>query len=213
VRKRLTYANVVATLALFLALGGASYAAIRVGSGSIVNNSVRTQDLRNNDVRSRDIRNGAILGRDVGANQLGSDQVKESALGQVGDAAALDGLGADAFARSGDFVQGGSANHTDTTEDLILSLPRVNASISDDGDGDGSPQLHVQNTSSTKTLEVVYDGGVGSVPPGVTNTVPPAGGDRVLNIVLGDASGAGRALALQCGFGSLRVRCLGRLSP
>jgi hypothetical protein len=34
VKRRLTYANVVATLALFLALGGGSYAAITSGFGS-----------------------------------------------------------------------------------------------------------------------------------------------------------------------------------
>ena len=33
-RAKLTYANVVATLALFLALGGVSYAAVRVTSRS-----------------------------------------------------------------------------------------------------------------------------------------------------------------------------------
>ena len=45
-RAHLTYANVVATLALFLALGGASYAAIRVGSKSIVNPHVAQHATR-----------------------------------------------------------------------------------------------------------------------------------------------------------------------
>src|SRR5215212_5220241 len=49
---------VVAGLALFVALGGSSYAALKVGSGQIKNNSVRSRDLRNNDVRGRDIRQG-----------------------------------------------------------------------------------------------------------------------------------------------------------
>jgi len=49
---------VVAGLALFVALGGSSYAALKVGSGQIKNNSVGSRDLRNNDVRGRDIRQG-----------------------------------------------------------------------------------------------------------------------------------------------------------
>jgi hypothetical protein len=49
-RQRLTYANVVATLALFLALGGASYAAITlprnsVGGNQLRNGAVTTQKL------------------------------------------------------------------------------------------------------------------------------------------------------------------------
>jgi hypothetical protein len=90
-RGRLTYANVVATLALFLALGGVSYGALSIGSRSIVNNSVRTQDLRNNDIRSRDIRNRTIIGRDVLTNTITGLQVREPSLGKVPDADKLDG--------------------------------------------------------------------------------------------------------------------------
>jgi hypothetical protein len=96
-RAHLTYANVVATLALFLALGGASYAAIRVGSGSIINNSVRTQDLRNNDIRGRDIRNRTIQGGDVLTNTLKGQQIRESTLSKVPDADKLDGADSTSF--------------------------------------------------------------------------------------------------------------------
>jgi hypothetical protein len=96
-RAHLTYANVVATLALFLALGGASYAAIRVGSGSIINNSVRTQDLRNNDIRGRDIRNRTIQGGDILTNTLKGQQIRESTLSTVPDADKLDGADSSSF--------------------------------------------------------------------------------------------------------------------
>ncbi len=39
-RSRLTYANVMATLALFVALGGTSYAAAKIGSAQIKDNSI-----------------------------------------------------------------------------------------------------------------------------------------------------------------------------
>jgi hypothetical protein len=77
---RPSHAVVVAYLALFVALGGSSYAAVRVGSGQIVNNSIRskdirnsnvtTRDLKNNDVRSRDVRNGSLLAGDFAPGQL-----------------------------------------------------------------------------------------------------------------------------------------------
>jgi hypothetical protein len=90
-RARLTYANVVATLALFLALGGVSYGALRIKSSHLVNNSVRTQDLRNNDIRSKDIRNRTIVGRDILTSTVTGLQVRETSLGKVPDADKLDG--------------------------------------------------------------------------------------------------------------------------
>ena len=65
VRDRLSYSNVVATAALFVALGGTSYAVLRVGSEDVIDNSLRSKDVRNNTLRSRDIRDSTILGQDV----------------------------------------------------------------------------------------------------------------------------------------------------
>jgi hypothetical protein len=94
---KLTYANVTSTLALFLALGGVSYAAITVGSAQIRNNSVRSKDLRNNEIRSRDIRNRTIVNRDVLTNTLGGLQINENTLGRVPDAARLEGRDPSSF--------------------------------------------------------------------------------------------------------------------
>ena len=47
-RERLSYSNVTATAALFIALGGTSYAVIHVDSRDVVDNSLRSTDLRNN---------------------------------------------------------------------------------------------------------------------------------------------------------------------
>jgi hypothetical protein len=90
-RQHLTYANVTATLALFVALGGSSYAVIRVGSKEIVNNSVRSSDIRNNGLRSSDIRNRTIKGRDIAKDSLGGSAIAEGELGPVREARLLDG--------------------------------------------------------------------------------------------------------------------------
>ena len=86
-RRHLSYSNVTATAALFVALGGTSYAVIHIDSGDIVDNSVRSKDIRNNSVRSRDVRDGTLQARDLRRNSLGGGVVKESALGQVPRAA------------------------------------------------------------------------------------------------------------------------------
>ncbi len=91
--ERLTYANVVSTVALFIALGGSAYALTRIGSSEIRNNSVRSVDIRNNDVRGRDVRRRSLNGSDIGQNRLGGGAIKESTLGQVPRAADADRLG------------------------------------------------------------------------------------------------------------------------
>jgi hypothetical protein len=60
-RPRITYANVAATLALFLALGGTSYA-LSVGGDDVVNSSLTGKDLKNSSVKAVDI---AGLGANV----------------------------------------------------------------------------------------------------------------------------------------------------
>ena len=54
-RGKLTYANVIATLALFIALGGGAMAASNLGK-----NSVGTKQLKNNAVSAAKIKNGAV---------------------------------------------------------------------------------------------------------------------------------------------------------
>lgn len=67
---RLTYANVVATLALFIALGGSAYAVTKIGSDQVKNRSLKGVDLRR--------------------NTIGGTEVKESKLGRVPRAAVAD---------------------------------------------------------------------------------------------------------------------------
>jgi hypothetical protein len=92
-RKHLSYSNVIATAALFIALGGTSYAVLRVDSRDVVNNSLRSVDVRNDSLRSSDIRDRTLRARDVRAEALGSGVVKESALGQVPRAKDADRVG------------------------------------------------------------------------------------------------------------------------
>lgn len=64
-RGHVSYANVTATLALIVALGGTSYAAVRVSGKHIVDGSVTSADVRNNSLRGKDVRNGTITGADL----------------------------------------------------------------------------------------------------------------------------------------------------
>ncbi len=72
-RPRLTYANVVATLALVLALGGGTvYAAVQLGKDSVESRNIApgavgTSDLEMNAVKSPQVKNGGIKGEDLAA--------------------------------------------------------------------------------------------------------------------------------------------------
>ena len=86
---------VIACIALFVSLGGVSYAVATgsidsrelrnntIRSGDVRNNTLRTQDIRNNEVRGFDIRNSSIQGRDVAFNTLTGADIAEASLGKV----------------------------------------------------------------------------------------------------------------------------------
>ena len=69
-RIRITYANVVATLALFAALGGSSYAAIAVTGAQVRDGSLTGRDMRNSSLTGKDVRNQSLLAQDFKAGQL-----------------------------------------------------------------------------------------------------------------------------------------------
>jgi hypothetical protein len=62
-RRHLTYANVMATLAVFIALGGSSYAAL--------------------NITGRDVKDGSLTHRELKRNTLGGTKINESRLGKV----------------------------------------------------------------------------------------------------------------------------------
>jgi hypothetical protein len=84
-RKRLSYANVVASLALFLALGGVSYAATiapknSVRSSSIKNGQVKNPDLGSNAVTSNKIKDGQVAGADIASSAVGSAKIADGSV-------------------------------------------------------------------------------------------------------------------------------------
>ena len=86
--RRPSPAMLVALLSLFVALGGTSWAALKIGSKQIRNDSIKSVDIRNGQVTSADIKNGTIRGIDVAANALTGAKIDERTLGEVPTAAA-----------------------------------------------------------------------------------------------------------------------------
>ena len=92
-RKRLTYANVMSSIAVFLVLGGAAVAATQlpknsVGSKQLKKNAVTTKKIKNNAVTGSKLKNGsvtneklaegAVTGNKVAAGTIGRGNIAES---------------------------------------------------------------------------------------------------------------------------------------
>jgi hypothetical protein len=78
---------VVASLALFLAIGGVTYAIAvpfnSVGTKQLKKNAVTSAKIKNAAVTGAKITNGAVTGVKVGADSLTGAQILESSLGKV----------------------------------------------------------------------------------------------------------------------------------
>src|SRR6059058_3518181 len=68
--RRLTFANAIAAIALFVSLGGTGYAALAITGKNVTNGSLTGVDIRNNSVRSIDVTDGTLLAKDFKAGQL-----------------------------------------------------------------------------------------------------------------------------------------------
>jgi hypothetical protein len=84
-RPRVTYANVTATLALFIALSGGAYAATALPA-----NSVGSKQLKRGSVVTARIKTDAVNGSKVLADSLTGADIKESSLAKIPSATVAD---------------------------------------------------------------------------------------------------------------------------
>jgi hypothetical protein len=123
-RRRLTYANVMATVAVFLALGGGAYAAIK-----LPRNSVGQRQLRNGSVGASELKTGAVRGRAVKDRSIGvaelSTSARESLRGQQGPAGAPGVPFRAVIASSGDPAAGNATGiqHAPGSNEYLVRFP------------------------------------------------------------------------------------------
>lgn len=84
-RDRLTYANVIATLALFIALGGGALAASHLGKNSVGSkqlkkNAVTTAKIKNEAVTTEKIKNGSVTNGKLANGSVGSAQLQANSI-------------------------------------------------------------------------------------------------------------------------------------
>ena len=67
---RPTPALVVAVLALVVAMAGTSYAAAKITSAQIKNNTIKSKDIKDNEVAGKDVKDASLTGADIADGSL-----------------------------------------------------------------------------------------------------------------------------------------------
>jgi hypothetical protein len=145
-RRRLSYSNVMSTIAAFLALAtGGAYAANTIGSGDVIDNSLLSQDIKDGEVKASDIGTSQVLGSrivdgtiksyDVANNSLTGWDVNETTLGVVPNADHASYAGVSGYApQSGEAATAETATSADHATTAGGAPPTGSAG----GDLDGS---------------------------------------------------------------------------
>ncbi|MEX2195866.1 MAG: hypothetical protein WD844_11320 [Thermoleophilaceae bacterium] len=88
IRSRFTFANTMAAVAVFFALGGGSYATVqlasdetRAGAANVTDNSVRSGDIVNDNVRHADIGPNAVQLKQIAPNSITSIDIVDGSIG------------------------------------------------------------------------------------------------------------------------------------
>jgi hypothetical protein len=235
-RARLTYANVVATLALFLALGGTSYAALQITSKDIKNRTIKGGDIAKDTLGGTEINesrlavvphatnadNAAVSNFSKGATRAFSAGTADTAV--LADAATnaqqLAGQAASAFERSSrtQFGKAPVAPASASAETTVISWPELGVAVTtataaDSGCG-GALGFGVKNTKSTGSPTEVFERGNGSdgtVSAASTRFLCSSTGADNVGLELTDATD--RTLFVDCIVGADNMlRCLGTRS-
>lgn len=87
IRRHLTYANLMSTLAVFLLLGGAAVAAKKLSGKDIKKNAIAAKHIKKNAVKGKHVKQDALGGDDIDESKLDSSKLNISLPASGGPAA------------------------------------------------------------------------------------------------------------------------------
>jgi hypothetical protein len=190
IRRHFTYANVMATLAVFIALGGSSYAAL--------------------NLTGRDIKDGSLTHRELKRNTLGGTKIRESRLGKVRrarNADRLNGVSAGRF-----FVR--CPRDTVPVSDVCVetgpraSAPYTVAAVACEGtDRRTTPGRRLP--SHDELMTAIGDNGIALAAGGeLTRNVYPSSDPGRVDVLVVTDSGGSVALTPNTAAGAKAFRCV-----
>src|SRR3712207_4242029 len=78
--EKINSAHVIACIALFVALGGSSYAAVTISASQIADNSIPGSNIKSNSIPASKLRNNSITGRKLRNNTISRAKLRTDAL-------------------------------------------------------------------------------------------------------------------------------------
>ena len=168
IRSHLSFANAVSLLALFVALGGTSVAAISlsknsVGTKQIKKDAVRASEIKSRSVGTSEVRNGALLAEDFKPGQLPAgakgdkgEKGDRGLQGETGDTGSFDSITTVFFQAPADLANGANMSYG-------AFCPAGKQAIAGGGRGDDTLS---EETILTNTRPAISSG----------NTEPPLAG-------------------------------------
>jgi hypothetical protein len=171
-RARLSFANVTSALALFIALGGTSYAAVSVGSAEIRTDAVGASEIRRDAVGASEIRRTAVGTSEIRTNGVGKSEIATGAVGRAE-------LGADTVFSSelapgsvgSDELRDGQVALADLSTEARTALTQVDRAMVTSGGvlAGGTAKLATRTATGTYTVTFARDVSA------CTSTATPAG--------------------------------------
>ncbi len=127
-RQRLTYANVMATIAVFIALGGTSWAVTQLPRDSVGATQIRSRAVGPSELRSRAVSSRSIRDSTIGVRDL-SRQARSTLKGAAGPAGPAGSAAISLHAAvnaNGDRVRGNATggSHSNATGLYVLTFDR-----------------------------------------------------------------------------------------
>jgi hypothetical protein len=160
IRRHMSFANVISVIALFVALGGASYAAVSLPKNSVgakqikkravrgkhINrNAVSASKIQGNSISSSKIADGSVFGADLADNSVGSGELADNSVGsgELSDNSVSSGEIADGSVGTGDVGPG-------VIQPRAFARVRADGTLETEGDGQ-TPPLPSQNGGLDQT--------------------------------------------------------------
>jgi hypothetical protein len=114
---------IVALLALFVALGGSSYAAVKIGARDIQRGAVGTRAIANNSVRSADIHDATVSGADVKDDSLTNADIDNTNLSAKSAETAAHAATATSASTASNATNAGNAGKLDGLDSTAFTRP------------------------------------------------------------------------------------------
>jgi hypothetical protein len=176
----------VALVALTVALGGTSYAALRIGTKQIRNNAITSPKIRNGQVTNVDLARNSVVTAKIVAGAVTGLQIKDASVGNAD-------LSNDSV--NGAKIRGGAVGNSDLANDAVTSAKIRAGSV-------GNSDLADNSIGSSK----VADGTL--LAADIKDGEVVKGNARILSIAATLPDGAlGTPLLSAPGLGALRANC------